>query len=178
MNKSIILSSKISLSTGLVFSLLCAFIAPRLFDRVEVAICTKINHDFKILRPLLEIFKKENGYYPIREDGLSILIHSTKNSYQHILRIPKDPWGNEYYYQSPALRNDIIDYDLYSFGKNQSDDHGLEDDFVSWKEKNCPLPSFLSEWLMCLILSFIFVMLPLFIIFFLIHFGYSKYTRT
>jgi len=178
MKKSIILSSKISLSTGLIFSLLCALIAPRIFDRIEVARCTKINNDFKILKSLLEIHKKDNGSYPTTQNGLLILSQSTKNNSQLISRIPNDPWDNKYYYQAPALINKAINYDLYSYGENQFNDQGLVDDFVSWKEVSCPLPSFFSEWMMCLMISFIFITLPLFIIFILIHLGYSRFTKT
>lgn len=62
----------------------------------------------KSLSQALELYKLDNGTYPTTEQGLKALVEKPSSGkvpqnwkpYLTGKKIPKDPWGNEYYYTS------------------------------------------------------------------------------
>lgn len=85
-------------------------------------------------------FKNDIGRYPENQEGLEVLrirpdnINNWNGPYIN-KEIPLDYWGNKYIYFYPAKYGNK-DYDIYSFGKNMSDDKGLNDDITNWKKIN------------------------------------------
>ena len=82
--------------------------------------------------------------FPRMEEGLSVLVYPPKNhttKWKGPYISPekfevwgkKDIWGTEYIYIYPSQSGDG-GYDLYSCGKNRTDDFGEGDDITSWKE--------------------------------------------
>lgn len=62
----------------------------------------------KSLSQALELYKLDNGVYPTTDQGLKSLVEKPTSGkipknwkpYLTSKKIPKDPWGNEYYYTS------------------------------------------------------------------------------
>lgn len=106
-----------------------------------------------LFRKALEEFKDDTGGYPTTAQGLDALIRDPgvngwNGPYLKQLRreIPKDPWNNPYYYQSPgqhAKRNQATQvtqgqegetYDLFSYGEdNEPGGAGASEDITNWK---------------------------------------------
>ena len=67
----------------------------------------------------LDLFKLEIGRYPTTQEGLQALITAPTGAtnwngpYWKKQTVPKDPWGNEYKYVSPAPN---APYDIVSLG--------------------------------------------------------------
>lgn len=84
----------------------------------------------------LDLYHLEVGRYPNTEEGLKSLIEqppgttSWNGPYLKKKTIPKDPWGNDYHYESPG-KNGM--YDLYSYGSDNTEGgEGNNADVVSW----------------------------------------------
>ncbi len=67
----------------------------------------------------LDLYKLEIGRYPTTQEGLQALITAPagvtnwNGPYWKKSSVPKDPWGNEYKYQSPASN---APYEIISLG--------------------------------------------------------------
>jgi general secretion pathway protein G len=67
----------------------------------------------------LDLYKLELGRYPTTQEGLQALISAPAGAanwngpYWKKSSVPKDPWGNEYKYQSPAQS---APYEIISLG--------------------------------------------------------------
>lgn len=67
----------------------------------------------------LDLYKLEVGRYPTSQEGLQALIQAPAGAsnwngpYWKKSTLPKDPWGNEYKYVSPAQSGP---YDILSYG--------------------------------------------------------------
>ena len=84
----------------------------------------------------LDLFHLEVGRYPTTQEGLKSLVEQPtgvspwQGPYLKKKRIPLDPWGNEYHYQSPGEQGP---YDLYTYGNdNMEGGEGNDADVVSW----------------------------------------------
>jgi len=84
----------------------------------------------------LDLYHLETGRYPTTEEGLGALVeqpvgvNNWNGPYLKKKTVPRDPWGNEYYYRSPGEHGM---YDLYSLGQdNMEAGEGEAADIVSW----------------------------------------------
>jgi len=85
-------------------------------------------------------FKDDIGRFPTMEEGLRALLEKPatinneawKGPYVDRPDIPPDPWLKDYLYIYPA-KFGSEEFDLYSTGQNEVDDHGLKDDITNWK---------------------------------------------
>lgn len=85
----------------------------------------------------LDLFYLENDRYPQTQEGLLALIENPaglnkwNGPYLKKKKIPVDPWGNEFQYQSPGQNGS---YDLFSYGAdNAPGGEGDNRDIVSWE---------------------------------------------
>ena len=72
----------------------------------------------------LKMFKLDNAFYPSTEQGLEALLSAPtsgrvpasyqKGGYMDGSKIPDDPWGNPYEYESPGSNG--YDYEIVSLG--------------------------------------------------------------
>ncbi len=87
----------------------------------------------------LEKLYEDIGRHPTSNEGLNLLFKNETNvsgwngRYTNKAVLPLDGWGNKYIYIYPVKYGNSK-YDLYSFGKNQTDDFGEKDDITNWKE--------------------------------------------
>jgi general secretion pathway protein G len=124
-----------------ILGILAAFVVPRISKRPEDARVTKAKIEIANLEQALELYYLDNGTYPTTEQGLSALIEKPQTGevpenwkaggYLAKPKMPEDPWGNEYQYLSPGVRN--RDFDLYSFGKDGVEGgEGYDADITNW----------------------------------------------
>ena len=88
---------------------------------------TAVRADVQSIGTQLQLYESMNGFYPTTEQGLQGLVTQSQNDprptrwYQFFKQVPKDPWGSDYVYRSPGLKNPGT-YDLYSAGPDRIPD--------------------------------------------------------
>ncbi|PJL58957.1 type II secretion system major pseudopilin GspG [Stenotrophomonas maltophilia] len=101
-----------------IIGILAALIVPRLMDRPDQARVVAARQDIAALMQALKLFRLDNGRYPSAEQGLQALVKPPQGSGSmpvppYLDRLPNDPWGHPYQYQSPGTHGDI---DVFSLG--------------------------------------------------------------
>jgi general secretion pathway protein G len=103
----------------LIIGLLALMVVPRLRGVADRAKRTKAQADIQELKQALDRYYLDNGSYPTSDQGLQALVNPptagrVASNYEqggYIEKLPSDPWGNQYFYQS-----DGSSYALKSFG--------------------------------------------------------------
>ena len=103
----------------LIIGLLALMVVPRLRGVADRAKRTKAQADIQELKQALDRYYLDNGSYPTTDQGLQALVSPPTggrlpSNYEqggYIEKLPSDPWGNQYFYQS-----DGSSYALKSFG--------------------------------------------------------------
>ena len=103
----------------LIIGLLALMVVPRLRGVADRAKRTKAQADIQELKQALDRYYLDNGSYPTTDQGLQALVSpptagrvpSNYEQVGYIEKLPSDPWGNQYFYQS-----DGSSYALKSFG--------------------------------------------------------------
>lgn len=124
-----------------ILGILASLVAVRVMDRPGEARTTKAQLEIETLENALKLFKLDNAFYPSTDQGLSALVEPPtvgrlpKNwrdgGYLEKGAVPKDPWGNDYLYQSPGIYNK--DFDLWSYGADgEEGGEGEDADVTNW----------------------------------------------
>ena len=103
----------------LILGLLATIVVQNLRGAADKARITKAKADISELKTALDRYYLDNGIYPTTDQGLQALTSlPTSGNIPHdypqggyIEKIPLDPWGNSYFYQSDGSA-----YALKSFG--------------------------------------------------------------
>ncbi|MBF6567335.1 MAG: type II secretion system major pseudopilin GspG [Candidatus Binataceae bacterium] len=103
----------------LILGLLATIVVQSLRGATDKAKRTKAQADIAEFKTALDRYYLDNGSYPTSDQGLQALVTpptsgNIPTNYEeggYIERIPTDPWGHDYYYQS-----DGNSYALKSFG--------------------------------------------------------------
>ncbi|MGM8935565.1 type II secretion system major pseudopilin GspG [Pseudomonas neustonica] len=105
-----------------ILGILAAVVVPRVMDRPDQARITKAQSDIRALESALNLYRLDNFNYPTTEQGLNALVRlpTGQNAPRnwrtggYLDRLQKDPWGNDYQYQTPG--RDDRQFDIYSLG--------------------------------------------------------------
>ena len=107
-----------------IIGILATLLIPRIMERPEEARRVKAKMDIKAIESALKLYKIDSGSYPTTEQGLIALLKKPDTppipnkwrdgGYLDSTDVPKDPWGNPYYYTSPTA--DGKDYEIISYG--------------------------------------------------------------
>jgi general secretion pathway protein G len=102
-----------------ILGMLAGLVGPRLFSNVDKSKVKTAQTQVKMLRGSLQTYRLDVGAYPNTEQGLAAMMSApsdTKNWQGPYLEdeLPKDPWGHDYQYKSPA--NNLQGIALYSLG--------------------------------------------------------------
>jgi general secretion pathway protein G len=102
-----------------ILGMLAGLVGPRLFSNVDKSKVKTAQTQVKMLRGSLQTYRLDVGAYPTTEQGLAAIMSApsdTKNWQGPYLEdeLPKDPWGHDYQYKSPA--NNLQGIALYSLG--------------------------------------------------------------
>jgi len=109
-----------------IIGLLAATVAPKIFGRVDKARQQDAQAQIELLGQALDLYRLEKHKYPTTDEGLESIRTYLKKD------LPKDPWGNDYVYQSPGKEG--RSYDLISYGADKTEGGEENDmDIVSWK---------------------------------------------
>lgn len=92
----------------LILGLLATIVVQSLRGATDKAKRTKASADIAELRTALDRYYLDNGSYPTGDQGLQSLVAPPSSgkipaNYEeggYIQRLPQDPWGNQYVYQS------------------------------------------------------------------------------
>lgn len=81
-------------------------------------------------------YKNDIGIFPSTDEGLCILHYNIKHNKNwkgpYINKeLPLDYWNNTYTYIYPSIYGNKK-FDIYSFGKNKTNDFGRKDDIANW----------------------------------------------
>jgi general secretion pathway protein G len=105
----------------IIIGLLAAVVVPQFLGRVDDARVAKAKQDIQAMQTALTMFKLDNYTYPTPEMGLKALAQkpdsTTVKNWRpggYLQHLNKDPWGNDYLYQTPGTHGG--EYDLYSLG--------------------------------------------------------------
>lgn len=116
-----------------ILGILAALVVPKMVGRSEQARLTAAKTDIATFGTALDAFEVDNGYYPKGRAGLADLVTQPRDGANwhgpYVKEIPKDPWGNDYIYESPG-RHHAKSYDLFSAGPDARP--GSEDDICNW----------------------------------------------
>ncbi len=122
------------------------------------ALASSTNHgtasmDLGALESGIRLFHSAHNRWPTQDEGLAALVERPGNipesAYRQQLRyVPKDPWGNDYVYRFPGIRNQER-FDLYCLGEdglsksggNDRDDINNWDETRSWERYYRRLPA-------------------------------------
>jgi general secretion pathway protein G len=99
----------------------------KLGNTTGIAKDVRVEADIQSIKTQLQLYESVNGFYPTTEQGLQALVTQPQNDprptrwYQFFKELPKDPWGSNYIYRCPGLK-DPSGYDLYSAGPDRQAD--------------------------------------------------------
>lgn len=121
-----------------IIALLGAVVGPQVIKNLGRAKSDTAKIQIDDLGAALDLYYLDLGRYPTTNEGLSALISAPaalsagwNGPYLKKGIVPKDPWGNDYRYQSPG-NNGV--YDLFTYGAdNQADGDDENRDIVSWE---------------------------------------------
>lgn len=115
----------------IIIGVLVSLVVPRLAGRAERARRVAAKADIESNIPAaLDLYEMDIGEYPQRLEDLLEDSSGEKNwSGPYLKKLPKDPWGRDYYYKYPGEHG--VDYDLASKGRDGV--LGTEDDITNWE---------------------------------------------
>jgi general secretion pathway protein G len=104
----------------------------KLGNTTATAKSMRVQADIQAIKTQLQLYKNMSGFYPTTEQGLQALVTQPQNSprptswYQLFKEMPKDPWGSDYIYRYPGVKNPA-GYDLFSAGSDRQPDTADDD---------------------------------------------------
>lgn len=122
-----------------IIALIGGVVGVGVMGRLEKAKVETAQNQIRALESALANYKRDNGYYPTTDQGLSALVEKPSagrvpkfypsEGYLAKKQVPKDPWKNDYTYHSPGIYGH--NYEISSIGPDEED--GTEDDIKSWE---------------------------------------------
>lgn len=117
-----------------ILAILATAVVPKIMDKPQEANIALAKQHIQTLDFALDMYKVDNYSYPSTEQGLEALVKKPdgdlkrykKGGYMKRGKLPKDPWGNAYQYQSPGANGEV---DIFSLGP---DKQPSDDDIGNW----------------------------------------------
>lgn len=106
-----------------ILGILATLVVPRIMSRPDEARIIAAKQDINSIGQALKLYRLDNQGYPTTDQGLQALVAKPSappappnwKTGGYLDRLPKDPWGNEYKYLSPGVKN-TNDVDVFSLG--------------------------------------------------------------
>ncbi len=125
----------------LIIGLLSTLVGVAIFPQIDKARVSTARSQIKMLDAALETYRMDNAKFPTSDQGLVSLVtpppdarSAPAGGYLRERRLPDDPWGNDYQYESPGQHNSYS-YDIWSFGADGSPGgDGIDADIGNWSD--------------------------------------------
>jgi general secretion pathway protein G len=128
----------------LIIGLLTAIVGTAIFSQIDTGRVTAARTQIKNLEAALDFYRMDNGRYPTTEQGLDALVRPPTieplprnyrpEGYLTGGRVPPDPWGEPFQYESPGTHNPYGN-DIWTFGADgQPGGTGADADVGNWAE--------------------------------------------
>ncbi|HVN71542.1 MAG TPA: type II secretion system major pseudopilin GspG [Desulfomonilia bacterium] len=128
-----------------ILSILATFVGIRIMGKPEEARRTQAKTQIQALENALNMYKLDSGEYPSSEQGLKALVEKPttgniprnwrEGGYLEKNKVPKDPWGNDYVYMFPGMKN-TTGFDLFSYGPTgQAGGQGENAAIGNWEDE-------------------------------------------
>jgi general secretion pathway protein G len=123
-----------------ILGILATLVVPRIMSRPDEARIIAAKQDINSIGQALKLYRLDNHAYPTTDQGLQALVTKPTappappnwKTGGYLDRLPKDPWGNEYKYLSPGVKN-TNDVDIFSLGADGvAGGEGNDADVGSW----------------------------------------------
>lgn len=125
-----------------ILGLIATIVTVNVLGRLDQAKVSATKTQIKNLETALDEFRRDNGFYPLTEQGLRALIEKPstgravtsypRGGYLKGGQIPKDSWGCEFLYYSPGLHGN--DVEITSLGADcQEGGEDVDADINSWE---------------------------------------------
>jgi general secretion pathway protein G len=129
----------------LIIGLLSTIVGAAIFQQVDKGRVTACKAQLNSLEGVLELYRMDNARFPTTDQGLEALITAATSEpvprnfpsggYLKGGRLPVDPWGGPYHYESPG-QNNPDSFDLWSFGADEAaGGTGVDTDIGNWAEQ-------------------------------------------
>ncbi|MDR1462011.1 MAG: type II secretion system major pseudopilin GspG [Azoarcus sp.] len=106
-----------------ILALLGGLVGPKVMNQLGGAKTKTAKTQIESLENALQMFKIDVFRYPSTEEGLHALVMPPSATpgwngpYLEKNAVPQDPWGRNYFYESPGRHGDV---DIYTLGKDGS----------------------------------------------------------
>jgi general secretion pathway protein G len=128
----------------LIIGLLSTIVGVSIFQQVDRGRVTAARAQITNLEGVLELYRMDNGRFPTSEQGLDALVNPPtegnaarnfpEGGYLKGGRVPLDPWGEPYQYESPGQNNRHA-YDIWSLGADgKPGGTGVDSDIGNWSD--------------------------------------------
>ena len=129
----------------IIIGLLTTVVGGMVFQQVDKARATTARTQLNTLEAQLELYRMDNARFPTTEQGLDALVHEPTGEpaprnyqpggYLKGGKVPLDPWGEPYYYESPGQHNQHS-FDLWSHGADSAPGgEGPDSDVGNWADE-------------------------------------------
>jgi general secretion pathway protein G len=129
----------------IIIGLLTTIVGAAIFQQVDKGRVTTALAQINSLEGVLELYRMDNGRFPTTEQGLDALVHEPTGEpaprsyppggYLKGGKVPLDPWGEPYYYESPGQNNPHF-FDLWSHGADAAPGgEGVDADIGNWSDE-------------------------------------------
>lgn len=125
----------------LILGLLTTLVGVAILPQIDKSRVNTARTQIKMLDAALETYRMDNARFPTTEQGLTALVEAPSEArnyqdggYLRERRVPVDPWGNTYQYESPGQHNSR-GYDLWSLGADGTPGgEGPDADIGNWSD--------------------------------------------
>ncbi|MEN8142266.1 MAG: type II secretion system major pseudopilin GspG [Thermodesulfobacteriota bacterium] len=120
----------------IIIGLMATFAAPQFIKQLGKAERNTAKAQVEMLMTALDAYRLDVGSYPSQQEGLEALVANPGSDgwlgpYLKKTKIPDDPWGHPYLYQSPGQQGEV---DISSLGAdNKEGGDGKDADINSWE---------------------------------------------
>ncbi len=125
-----------------ILGILATLVVPKIMGRPDEARIIAAKQDINSIGQALKLYRLDNHNYPSTDQGLQALVSKPTappappnwKTGGYLDRLPKDPWGNEYKYISPGVKN-TGDVDIISLGSDGAPGgEGNDADIGNWEK--------------------------------------------
>ncbi len=126
----------------MIIGLLSSLVGYAVFQQVDKGRVVAARAQISNLEGVLELYRMDNARFPTTEQGLDSLVRRSSVSPEprnfqaggYMKRVPLDPWGEPYGYESPGINN-TRSYDIWSNGADQAPGgEDIDADITNWTD--------------------------------------------